>query len=73
MTLGKKGTLCVAEKEDFLVPTEPVKAIDTIGAGDSHTAGFLAALSKGKSLREAYEEANRVAALVVQHVGCSLK
>lgn len=73
VTLGKQGTLCVNENEAFLVPTKPVKAIDTIGAGDSHTAGFLAALSNGKSLREACEEANRVAALVVQHVGCSLK
>lgn len=72
VTLNSRGTFCVDKDGAFLVPTTPVKAIDTIGAGDSHTAGFLAALSEGKSLKEACAEANRVAAIVVQHVGCSL-
>lgn len=72
VTLGKRGTLCVDKDGAFIVPTKTVKAIDTIGAGDSHTAGFLAALSQGKSLHDACGEANRVASVVVQHIGCSL-
>ena len=72
VTLGREGTLCRSDEGEMLVPSAPVKAIDTIGAGDSHTAGFLSALSQGKTLREACEEANRVAAIVVQHIGCSM-
>jgi hypothetical protein len=72
VTLGREGTLCRSDEGEMLVPSAPVKAIDTIGAGDSHTAGFLSALSQGKTLREACEEANRAAAIVVQHVGCSM-
>lgn len=73
VTMGKAGTLCCTSEEETTVPAVPVKAIDTIGAGDSHTAGFLAALAQGKTLIEACVEANRVAARVVQHVGCSLQ
>lgn len=73
ITMGQAGTLLHTTEEEEIIPTVPVKAIDTIGAGDSHTAGFIAALASGKSLREACREANRVAASVVQHVGCSLR
>lgn len=72
VTLGSEGTLCCSEEGEMIVPSAPVKAIDTIGAGDSHTAGFLSALSQGRTLRTACEEANRVAAIVVQHTGCSM-
>ena len=67
------GQLLHTTEEEEIIPTVPVKAIDTIGAGDSHTAGFIAALASGKSLREACREANHIAASVVQHVGCSLR
>lgn len=73
VTMGKAGTLCCTSDSEEIVPAVTVKAIDTIGAGDSHTAGFLAALAQGKPLVEACAEANRVAARVVQHVGCSLQ
>lgn len=73
ITMGQAGTLLHTTEEEEIIPSVPVKAIDTIGAGDSHTAGFIAALASGKSLREACREANRVAACVVQHVGCSLR
>lgn len=73
ITMGQSGTLLHTTEEEEIIPTVPVKAIDTIGAGDSHTAGFIAALASGKTLREACREENRVAACVVQHVGCSLR
>ncbi len=73
ITMGQAGTLLHTTEEEEIIPTVPVKAIDTIGAGDSHTAGFIAALASGKSLREACREANHIAASVVQHVGCSLR
>ena len=73
ITMGQAGTLLHTTEGEEIIPTVPVKVINTIGAGDSHTAGFIAALASGKSLREACREANRVAACVVQHVGCSLR
>lgn len=73
ITMGQAGTLLHTTEEEEIIPTVPVKAIDTIGAGDSHTAGFIAALASGKSLREACREANHIAASVVQHIGCSLR
>lgn len=73
ITMGQAGTLLHTTEEEEIIPTVPVKVIDTIGAGDSHTAGFIAALANGKSLREACREANHIAACVVQHVGCSLR
>lgn len=73
ITMGQAGTLLHTTEGEEIIPTVPVKVIDTIGAGDSHTAGFIAALANGKSLREACREANHIAACVVQHVGCSLR
>ena len=73
VTMGRAGTMCCTSDGAEIIPAVPVKAIDTIGAGDSHTAGFLAALAQGKTLAEACADANRVAARVVQHVGCSLQ
>lgn len=73
VTMRKQGTLCCTEAGTELVPAEPVKPLDTIGAGDSHTAGFLSALARGASLVDACREANRVASIVVRHVGCSMK
>ena len=73
VTLGKEGTLCHSAAGELLVPTRPVKPVDTIGAGDAHTAGFLSALAQGKTLREACAAANDTAAIVVQHTGCSME
>lgn len=73
VTLGKEGTLCHSAAGGLHVPTRPVKPVDTIGAGDAHTAGFLSALAQGKTLREACAAANDTAAIVVQHTGCSME
>lgn len=73
VTIGKEGTVYRDDTGMHFVKSIPVKAIDTIGAGDSHTAGFISAYSMGKDLRTACEEANRVASIVVQHTGCSMQ
>ena len=53
VTLGSKGCLCV-DKEGKVLYAEgrKVKVVDTIGAGDSTVAGFLA----GKALGQANED-----------------
>lgn len=45
------------------------ECVDTTGAGDSFAAGFVYALSEGKSLKECAEFANACGAKAVQSVG----
>jgi sugar/nucleoside kinase (ribokinase family) len=51
------------------VPGFPVEAVDTNGAGDTHTGAFLAALASGASPAEAVRRANAAAALSVTRRG----
>ena len=58
--------------ESWNIPTfERVKPRDTTGAGDSFCAGFLAALSRGRSLPECGRFANAVGTFCVTGVGAS--
>lgn len=67
---GKRGCLVKNREETFEVPAVPgVRCIDTTGAGDSFTAGFLYALSAEKTLRECAQLANEWGARAVQSVG----
>lgn len=61
-TTGRQGH-CPA----FAVP----KVVDTTGAGDCWSAGFLAGLSRGETLAEAVDLGNATAAFNVQAVGAS--
>lgn len=69
ITLGEKGVFVSSgEKEDIIDPYK-VKVCDTTGAGDAFNGGLLAALAEGKTLFEAAEFANALAALSVQKMG----
>lgn len=73
ITLGEKGTFCRERSgETFTVEGVKTRVADTIGAGDSHIGAVMAALSGGKSYREAIRIANRVASRVVSVKGASL-
>ena len=72
ITLGQNGTLCHTAEGQAIIKGRPVKAIDTIGAGDSHTAGFIAGLANGKSIADACKTANEIAGKVVQKIGCNV-
>ncbi|MEP6715888.1 MAG: carbohydrate kinase family protein, partial [Terriglobia bacterium] len=65
--LGAKGCWV----DGAVVPGYAVKAVDTTGAGDCFTAGFLAALHRGLPLFEAARIANAVGAQSVQRVGAT--
>lgn len=51
------------------VPTFPVDAIDTNGAGDAHAGVLMAALAHGLPLTQAVQRANAAAAIAVTRIG----
>lgn len=70
-TLGERGSLVVEPGgEPVLVPSYPVHGpVDTVGAGDSSTAGIAAALLAGATRLEAAAIGNLVASITVQQLG----
>ncbi|MEV5502752.1 carbohydrate kinase family protein [Nonomuraea fuscirosea] len=50
---GERGALALADGELVEAPAPPVTVVDAVGAGDSFNAGLLAALLRGRPLRQA--------------------
>ena len=50
--LGRGGALVAADRERHRIPAEDVAVVDTCGAGDSFSGGFLAAWLRGLPLEE---------------------
>jgi sugar/nucleoside kinase (ribokinase family) len=53
------------------IPGHRVEAVDTTGAGDCFSGGFVAALQRGFGIEEAAGFANAVGALAVQRIGAT--
>jgi 2-dehydro-3-deoxygluconokinase len=66
---GELPTKYYAKNEYFEVDTFPVKVIDTVGAGDGFTAGYLYAKSEKLSPYESVKFANAVGAMVTGVIG----
>lgn len=64
LTCGTKGSYVVAPGEVSFQPTPKVEVVDTVGAGDSFTAAFVAGLLKGKSVVESHKQAVETSAFV---------
>lgn len=71
VTLGALGVVAY-DGSWFKVKQKPVAIQDTLGAGDSHVAGFLAGRLAGMNIQQSLELANHVACEVVQVTGCLL-
>ena len=69
LTCGAIGSYVFTATEESYVATPKVKVADTVGAGDSFTATFVAQILKGKSIREAHEKAVAVSAFVCTQNG----
>lgn len=67
--LGAKGAVGFREKEIIQVPSFPVKAVDTTGAGDSFNAGFIYGYVREKSLKECLVYGNACGAMSVTGFG----
>jgi ribokinase len=68
-TLGVQGALIVSGNEVTHVPTTPVQAVDTTGAGDSFIGSLAVFLAEERPLAEAVRWANVVAAMSVTRPG----
>jgi ribokinase len=71
ITQDVKGSLVAENDEIFRVPSYKVKVVDTTGGGDSYTAGFVHAKSRGYSTEEAVKFASAIAALNIITPGAS--
>jgi len=70
MTRSEKGSVIVHGSETVIQPAMPVQNIvDTTGAGDAYTAGFLYGWTAGKSLKESAGLGTYCATRVIQQIG----
>ncbi|MDD7255989.1 carbohydrate kinase [Bullifex porci] len=68
LTKGKEGTMCFKNKW-YRVPCAPVEVVDTVGAGDSLSAGFLASYIKTGDLEKSLLFGSHIADYVVTKRG----
>ena len=68
LTKGKEGTVCFKNKW-YRVPCAPVEVVDTVGAGDSLSAGFLASYIKTGDLEKSLLFGSHIADYVVTKRG----
>jgi sugar/nucleoside kinase (ribokinase family) len=74
MTRSEKGSVIVHGDELVLQDATPVETVvDTTGAGDAYTAGFLYGLAYGRSLKESAELGTLCATRVIQQVGARIE
>jgi len=70
--LGQRGCYVTDGKESHLIEPYEVKAVDTTGAGDAFSAGFLYGLIKGKDLYECGKLGNFVASCCITKIGARI-
>ncbi len=73
LTCGTRGSYVFAQEGTSFAETPQVEVADTVGAGDSFTATFVASLLQGKDVRTAHLRATRVAAYVCSQEGAMPK
>lgn len=69
LTCGINGSYVFTPGSVSFLPTPMVEVADTVGAGDSFTAAFIASILKGKTVPEAHSLAVRTSAFVCTQKG----
>ena len=69
LTCGDKGSYIFTKDEMSYLSTNDIKVVDTVGAGDSFTASFIASILLGKTILEAHRIAVNVSAFVCTQEG----
>lgn len=78
ITLSDKGSVIITQEEIIKIEAQQnLKVLDTTGAGDLYSGGFLYGYLLGKALKECGDIATICASEVIQHMGarpeCDLK
>lgn len=73
LTCGVNGSYVFSADGESYIPTPQVEVVDTVGAGDSFTAAFIASLLSGKTISEAHEIAVKTSAYVCTQPGAMPK
>ena len=71
LTEGKKGTTLITKEKELHSDITPVEVVDTVGAGDSLSAGFLYALLKYNDENKAVSVGSTLADYVVTKRGAT--
>jgi ribokinase len=69
VTLGEEGVLLIEGQTQMHLEAHPVKAVDTVGAGDAFVGAFAAKIADGSSTLEAASAGNAAGALAVTKQG----
>lgn len=69
VTCGARGSLVASKQGWSWLASAPVNVVDTIGAGDAFTAGFVAGVLAGESDIDAQARATNAAAHACSHAG----
>ena len=69
LTCGVNGSYVFTPGHVSFQPTPKVEVADTVGAGDSFTAAFIASILRGDSVEEAHSKAVRTSAFVCTQKG----
>ncbi|WP_019216849.1 adenosine kinase [Legionella tunisiensis] len=72
VTCGSSGAVLVIDGEVMAIPTTPILAVDTVGAGDMFAGAYLYAITHGYAPQLAVDLANKAAAQVVKQYGARL-
>jgi len=73
LTRGERGSVVTRQGERHEITASPIKVVDTTGAGDAYTAGFIYGLSHGWGIKSAGEFASKVAGEVVTCLGARVE
>lgn len=74
LTRSEKGSVVVYGDQVHVEPAAPIKKlVDSTGAGDAYTAGFLYGLINGRPLSACAQLGSACAAIVIQQIGARLE
>ena len=71
ITLGVRGAFYTNGREEIVVPSIKVKAVETTGAGDAFNGGLATAIAEGLPMETALQFATCTAAISVTRLGSS--
>ncbi len=69
LTRSEHGSLVVSGEERVRIAAVSTRVVDTTGAGDAYAAGFLTALTQGRSLADCGRVGSVAAAEIISHYG----